>query len=173
MARRVLTGVGVNLEVGSKLAAGSTTVYTPDYILGQQVVADSGVYIYGQANGAVAEGYACKYVEGTFDFDTVTTSESGSTQTHIGVCVTAGGLADNQYGWFWRGCGSEYVYVKDSATIDTQMMTTTTAGQVGDSTDGIDYIHELFNNGTISAAGLALCRSSRLLCTNTTIVNNA
>lgn len=168
MARKVTSAVGVNLAAGAPLAAGSTTVYIPEYALGERVVADSGIYQYLQANGAVAEGYACKFVEGTFDADPVDTTESGTTNTPLGVCVTSGGLSDNQYGWFWRGDGQDYVYLTSSITINTQLTTGGTAGQV---TTGGDPIHDLFNTVASTTAGLYLCRSATLLNTNSTITN--
>lgn len=168
MARKVTSAVGVNLTAGALLAAGSTTVYIPEYALGERVIADSGVYQYLQANGTVAEGYICKFVEGTFDADTVTTTESGAVNTPLGVCVTSGGLADNQYGWFWRGDGQDYVYLTTSISADTQL---TTGGTAGQATTGGDPIHDLFNTTASTTAGLYLCRSATLLNTNSTITN--
>ncbi len=165
MARKPLFNTYINVALGS-----SST--TPENAApGDVLLCDSGVYIYGQANGAVAEGYACKYVEGVYDFDTVTTTESGSTNTPLGINVTAGGLADNYWGWFWRGQGSEYAYVKDSASDNAQLLTTTTAGQVGDTTDGVDLIHDLHCVGIAAGAALSLVRSTVLLSTNATITN--
>lgn len=164
MARKVYSAVGINL-------AGGSASTTPEFGPGDTVMADSGLYIYLQANGTVAEGYAVKYAEGTWDADTITTAESGTTQTAIAINVTSGGLADNYWGWFWRGLGKEYAYVKDSASADTQMMTTTTAGQVGDTTDGTDPIHDLFTVGAAAGAALSLVRSGRLLAVNTTVTN--
>lgn len=169
--RKPISTAYVNVRNASPLAAGSTTVYVPEYKLGETVVCDSGLYIYMQANGAVPEGYAAKYAEGTWDADTVTSAESGTTNTPVGICVADGGLVDNQYGWFWRGMGYEYAYIKDSAVADAQLMTTTTAGQVGDSTDGLDPIHDLFCVGAAAGAALSLVRSSVLLTTNATITN--
>lgn len=157
MARKVLDAVYVNLSLGS-----SST--TPEYQPGEVVRADSGVYIYGQANGAIDEGAICKFVEQTWDFDEVTTAESGSTNTPLGVCVAAGGLADNYWGWFWRGCGVEEVYVQDIAT-DTQVTTTTTAGEGGSGGDNIDG---LFTNENNASAGLTTCRAAGFLQTNMT-----
>lgn len=169
--RKVSDGtIGVNLALGSVDVNGTANTI-PQYTPGEVVRADSGVYIYMSANGAVAEGYAAKFAEGTWDADTVTTAESASTNTPLGICVTSGGLADNQWGWFWRGQGYEYVYVKDSAAADAQLLTTTTAGQVGDTTDGVDPIHDLHCIGAAAGTALSLARSSVLLSTNATITN--
>lgn len=158
MARKPLSNIYINVSVGS-----SSTV--PEYAPGEVVVCDSGTYVYGSANGAIAEGYVCKFVQGVWDFDTVTTSESGATNTQIGVCVASGGLADNYWGWFWRGAGNgEYVYTLVT-TIDVQLTTATTAGLAVTSGDTIDG---LYPNGSVSSEGLRLCRSSKLLETNFT-----
>ena len=158
MARKVINGAAfINVALGSA----STT---PEHKPGDTVVCDSGLYVYGSANGAIDEGAICKFVEGTWDFDEITTAESGSTNTPIGVCVASGGLADNYWGWFWRGQGKESVYVQDIAT-DTQVTTTTSAGEGGSGGDNID---SLFTNENNASAGLTVCRASRLLSTNFT-----
>lgn len=159
MSRKVIDAIMINLSLGSA----STT---PEYGVGEHVNADSGVYVYMQANGAIVEGYLCKFVEGTYDADTCTTAESGSVHTPLAANVTAGGLADNFWGWFWRGGkGQDYVYVQDIAT-DTQVTTTATAGQGG---SGGDNIFGLFTNENNSAAALTLCRASEIFSTNNTI----
>lgn len=159
MARIVNDGtVGINLSVGSA----STT---PEHKPGATVRADTGNYIYGSANGAVAEGAICKYVEGTFDFDTVTTAESGSTNTLVGVSVASGGLADNYWGWFWVGNGSEEVLLATTIAADTQVTTTSSAGTGG---SGGDNVYSLFTNESSGSGGLTNCRASGRLATNFT-----
>jgi hypothetical protein len=169
MARKAISQPYVNVSLGSVKASDGTASTVPDYAPGDKINCDSGQYIYMQANGAVVEGYLCKYVEGTYDADTCTTAESGSTATPLGVCVTSGGLVDNQWGWFWRGLGSgEYVYLTTTIAADTQVTTHTVAGQ---GSTGGDPIHSLFANVSSGSGGLTLCRSSVLLCTNDTITN--
>lgn len=167
MARIPNNFIGINVTQPSALAAGSTTVYVPDYKLGHQIMCDSGLYVYGQANGAVAEGYLCKYVEGVWDFDTITSTESGSTQTPLGISVASGALADNQFGWFWRGLGQEFGFVTGAIATDTQLTTTASAGILG---AGGDPVHNLFTNA-LSATALCSVRSAALLEVNTTITN--
>lgn len=159
MARKPLTAVFINVALGS-----SST--TREFGAGDVVQCDSGLYVYGQANGAIAEGYLAKFVEGTYDFDTVTTAESASTQTQLGVCVAAGGLADNYWGWFWRGMGNEEVYVTTTIAVDTQLTTHTSAGQA--STGG-DNVYGLFTNESSGSGGLTNCRCAGLLSTNFTV----
>lgn len=169
--RICLSNIVINLTRGSTSDADGTSTSVPRHKPGQTVDCDSGRYIYMQANGAVAEGYICKFAEGTWDADTVTHTEGDTVQYALGVCVTSGGLADNQWGWFWRGLGYEYVYVKSSALADINMLLCTTAGQVDDSTDGTDVIHDLFTIGAAAGAALSLCRSGVLLSVNTSITN--
>ena len=164
MARKCITHPYINVALGSVDYNGAAST-VPQFKPGERALCDSGVYQYGQANGAITEGFICKFVEGTFDFDTVTTTESGSTNTPLGVCVTSGGLADNQWGWFWRGQGSEYVYVAD-VNADVQVTTTANAGEGG---TGGDNVASLFTNENNGAAGLTLCRATELLSTNPTI----
>lgn len=164
VTRTPINQVGINVRLGS---AGTTPEYKPGQII---PTAEGNVYIYGQANGAVAEGYGCKYVEGVFDFDPVTTAESGTTPTPIGINVTDGGLADNYWGWFWKGgSGQEYAYVTDIAA-DVQV--TTGAGTAGQLTSGGDTIQNLFTNENNSTAGLTICRASGFFSTNFTIIQS-
>lgn len=162
--RKSLTHPWINVELGSVDMNGSASS-VPQHKPGDVIYCDSGLYVYGSANGAVDEGAVCKFVEGVWDFDEVTTAESGSTETQLGICVTDGGLADNQWGWFWRGLGTEYAYVTD-VNADVQLTTHTNAGEL--STGG-DNVFGLFSAENNASAGLTLVRSGRLICTNTTI----
>lgn len=165
MARMVTDGrIGIDLtqvDLAPTVALGGAR-----FALGETVFADSGRYIYGQCNGAVVVGYLCKYVEGVYDFDTMTTAESGSTETHAGIFVGSRDAADNEFGWFWTGMGSEEVYVTTTISADVQLTTHSTAGQV--STGG-DNVFELFTNESSGSGGLTNCRSAEILRTNTTI----
>lgn len=163
MARKCITHPYINVALGSVDGNGAASS-VPQFKPGERALCDSGVYIYGQANGAITEGHLCKFVEGTFDFDSVTTAESGSTNTAIGVCVTSGGLSDNQWGWFWRGQGTDYVYVTD-VNADVQVTTHTNAGEGSTGGDNVDGLFTVENNST---AGLTLCRAAGLLQTNMT-----
>lgn len=171
MSRQCITHPYISVgAVGSVL--GTDGSYIPNYKPGQVVICDSGEYVYGSANGAVAENYLCKYVEGVWDFDTITHTEGDTAHCLLGVCVASGGLADNQWGWFWLGKGSELVYIKSSvASADTQLLLCTTAGQVDDSTDGTDVIHDLFNVAAAAGTAAALCYSSVRLSVNASITN--
>lgn len=161
MSRKPQDGsIGINVALGS-----SGTI--PEFGVGDVVTCDSGVYVYGSANGAIDEGALCKYTEGSFDFDEVTTAESGTTNTQCGICVTSGGLADNYYGWFWRGRGYEEALFGGSINANTQLTTTATAGVVGTGGDNVDGLFTV--DQSASGGGLYTVRAAGLLQTNMTV----
>lgn len=175
MARICYDHPYINVTEKSVLQAGSTAVYQPDYKLGMEIKCDSGIYRYLQANGAVAEGYACKYLRSgltvaNFDATPMNGTTSGTTPTDVAICVATGGLADNQQGWFWIGHGEDYCYLASAITSYTQLSagTSTTLGQLGAETSG-DRVCDLIAIDSATSSGLRLCRSTRLLCTNFTV----
>lgn len=180
MARICYNHPYINVAQKSVLAAGSTTVYQPDYKLGTEIKCDSGIYRYLQADGAISEGYVCKFLAsgaatGLYDAWVLNTTGSGTAITTCGICVAHGGLADNQQGWFWLGEGEEYVYLASGVTSFTgPLCTWTTSGQVAAATSG-DIIAELMpiDSTTSSGTSLRLCRSPRLLATNIYPVSTA
>jgi len=160
MARKVLDGSAyTNVALGS-----SSTV--PEYAPGDTVRCDSGLYVYGSANGAITVGQACKFVEGVYDFDTVTTAESGSTNTQLGICIAADGLADNYWGWFWRGMGTEEALLATTISADAQLTTTTTPGTLGSGGDNVDGAFAVDASGS---GGVVTIRAAGLLQTNMTV----
>ena len=172
MARICYDHPYINVTQASVLAAGSTTVYQPDYKLGMEIRCDSGVYRYLQANGAVAEGYACKYLRsgltvGNYDATPMNGTVSAAIQTDVAVCVATGGLADNQQGWFWIGEGEDYCFLSTAITSYTQLTAGTSAvlGQLAASGSG-DNIQDLIAIDSATSSGLRLCRSTKLLATN-------
>lgn len=78
---------------------------SPTQTLGIKVQADSGEYVYGQANGAIAEGEACSFEVTSSDCQ-VAKQATGTTGISVGIACEA--LADNQYGWFWVGGAGGY-----------------------------------------------------------------
>lgn len=158
MARIVLSPeAGINLTV-----ADADTSPTQGILYG--VWADSGYYVYAHANGAIAEGAACilLYTGEAADMDT---TDSGSTMKVVGINVTTGGLSDNQWGWFWRGCGFEYVKVADAIAADTNLTTTATAGVVGSGGDAITSLNLVTANAS-GAAALRQAQAGGFLVTN-------
>lgn len=168
MARISFTHPYINVSQASVLKAGSTTEYQPDVKPGTKIRCDSGLYAYLKANGAVIEGGACVYKpSGLADYDAtpVNTTVSAAIPSDIAVCVTSGGLADNQFGWFWLGEGEEYCYLTSAITSYTQLTTWTSAGHLAASGSG-DNVADLIAIDSNTSSGLRLCRSVRLLATN-------
>lgn len=154
MARIVTDGTAyVNL---SQVDTGATQK------LGQSVQADSGVYEYFQANGAISEGGVCILTYDDGQAVEADTTASGSTPKSIGIACEA--LADNEYGWFWRGKGYENVLLAASVADDAAITTTATAGEGGTGGDLIfSLISTAANGGSVA---LTACAAGGLLTTN-------
>lgn len=172
MARIVYNHPYINLAQASVLAAGSTTVYQPDFKLGTEVRADSGVYRYLKADGAILEGMLCRWFSGgtatgNYDAHRLDTTTSAALPTDGAICVTSGGLANDQPGWFWLGDGEEYCYLASGVASYIPLCTWTTSGAIGGAGSG-DLIWNLVavDSSTSSGTSLRLCRSNTLLKTN-------
>lgn len=171
MARINFTHPYTNVTVGSVDKATGAATSQPDYKPGYEIRCDSGIYRYLQAASTVGEGFACKVVRsGTatsnYNATPIDTTLSGAGPTDVGVCVTSGGLAAKQWGWFWLGEGEEYVYLTSAITSLVGNLTTwTSAGQVAATGSG-DNIADLVAIDSNTSSGLRLCRSVRLLATN-------
>lgn len=176
MARICYDHPYINVAQPSVLQAGSSTVYQPDFKPGFEIVCDSGKYKYLQANGAVSEGYLCKFIRSgqisaiaNFDATPMNGTTSAAIPTDCCICVTSGGLADNQWGWFWLGQGEEFVYVSTGVASYTQLTagTSSVLGTLAASGSG-DNVADLIciDSTTSSGSALRLARSHRLLATN-------
>lgn len=162
----------VNVELGSINKSTGAVSTDPEYKPGWEIVCDSGRYKYLKANGAIAEGKIVKFLRSgvvTSDFDAtpLNTTLSGAVPTDCAICVTDGGLTDNQWGWFWLGQGEEYIYVTTGMASYTQLTTWTSAGELAASGSG-DNVADLvcIDSTTSSGTALRLARSTRLLATN-------
>lgn len=121
------------------------------FSLGETVeVKAKGVYVFARANGAVLQGDLCKIDPETWDADSVTTTESGSTGKMCGIAQAA--LADNEFGWFWRGCGTTEALVADGVSADTNGTTTANAGVIGSGGDAIATLTVIDANSSGAAA---------------------
>lgn len=89
-------------------------------------------FVYGRANGAVTQFYACVGATG-FDFAMVSTTNSAPGESGFGSRVGAAQatLADNEYGWF-QVYGRGTVRTLASAAKGTRLNTTGTAGALDD-----------------------------------------
>ena len=129
MSRIVLQG-----PAGAYLAGIYTSTTIP-HGLGEKAIADNGHYVFAQADGAIAAGAYCRWLPETGQMDSETTAESGSTPVAGAVAVVA--LADDEYGWFWRGCGYEEALVATGVSALAALTTTATAGELGAGGDSV------------------------------------
>ena len=159
MARKVLSGA-----FGVDLSRVHTETSYDRFAYRTMVEADSGVYIYGQASGAIDEGALC-FIDETGQVAELDSTGSGSTPKECCVCVSAGGLADDQEGWFWRGKGVEEVLVANSVADDAALTTTANAGIAGAGGDAVNSLVTTEANSS-GAARLTTCQAAGLLSTN-------
>jgi hypothetical protein len=119
------------------LGAKTSKVYaetTPGFHALERHLDRTGEYWFVQANGAIAAGAVCKITDAG-QADTVTTSESGSTAKILGIAQAA--LADNEWGWLWRGNGYTEALVVTGNAADTALTTHTGAGELSTGGDTI------------------------------------
>jgi len=112
-------------------------------------LAKDGYYVYGQADGAVAAGGLVRILE-SGQVDEITTAESAATAKTLGIAQAA--LADNQYGWFWRGVGQTEALLANGVTADVSLTTTATAGVLGTGGDAVTTLRAIDANASGSAA---------------------
>lgn len=104
--------------------------------------ASDGAYEYAQldeAAGVVAGGYVI--IGPSSQAIAMNTTDSGSLGQKIGVAVAA--IADNQYGWFWRGHGEFEAIVVNAVSANSQLTTTATDGQAGTGGDTIQGLRNI------------------------------
>lgn len=145
---------------GVDVSAAATA--TQKFGLGDHTEIDSGVYVYAQADGAVDAGAACRIVqESAKDCQAkeIDTTLSGSIPTAVGIAQVA--LADNYYGWFWRGRGYTEALVATGVSANAALTTTATAGELGAGGDAVATLRCVDANssgstalGTVAAYGL-------------------
>lgn len=174
MARICYDHPYIKVDLGSVDKSTGAASVDPEYTPGFEIRCDSGRYKYLKANGVVDEGDLVKFIRSysiaaiaNFDAASLTTTVSGAVPTDCGICVTDGGLVDNQWGWFWLGEGEDYCYLTTGIASYTQLCTWTSAGEIAASGSG-DNIADLvaIDSSTSSGTSLRLCRSVRLLATN-------
>lgn len=126
---------------------------TQKFGLGDFTVLDSGFYRYAQADGAIDAGAACRIVqesETDCQAKEIDTTLSGSIPTAVGIAQAA--LADNYYGWFWRGCGYTEALVATGVAANAALTTTATAGELGAGGDAIATMRCVDANSSGSTA---------------------
>lgn len=130
-----------------------------------------GQYRYAQASGAIDAGAAVILALTVGSANTVTdvqatevdTTGSGSTPKVIGIAQAT--LADNEYGWFWVGCGHTEALVATGISAGDALTTTATAGELGSGGDAVAGLAALDANSSGSTA-LRTVVASGLLRTN-------
>lgn len=101
--------------------------------VGALFTGSDGIYQYAKAEGAITAGWAA-IIDENGDATAATTTLSGSLPCAIGIaCAT---LADEEYGWFWRGCGTFEAVVANGVTAGA-LTTTASAGILGTGGDSV------------------------------------
>lgn len=132
------------------------------YQLGMKVQADSGIYLYGQANGAIDEGAAVSFEVTSSDCQLAELS-TGSTGLSVGVACEA--LADNEHGWIWVGGAGGYENVLLAAGVsDNAALKATASAGVLDGGGGTAVVGA-YAAAASGAGGLTACRSTTVLYT--------
>lgn len=111
----------------------SETPAIPEWNLLDKGSNAQGEWIFAQADGAIDQ-YAFCLILGTGQASELTTTNAGSSTVMVGVPQVA--LADNEYGWFWRGCGGgdgKGIYgLAINYTALAKLQTTATGGVADD-----------------------------------------
>lgn len=156
---------GVNVSLVRTEAQGA------EFALGARYIDRFGRWFeYAQANGDIDEGATCILT------DTITSNEisdvqaaegnntaSGSTRKKIGIAEAT--IADNGYGWFFRGFGHTEALVANGISAGAALTTTDTAGVAGAGGDAIAGLYAVDANSSGSTA-LGTVRADGLLTTN-------
>ena len=133
--------------------------------LGAEHIDDKGgVFVYGQASGAVTQ-YQIASMPEDFDCAALTTTISGDKPSTVGIAMAT--LADNEFGWFAVGpFGTDSgvsVSALASCAADVKVYTTATAGSIDDTaTDLIEGLALSTANGG-STANVACYATQRLV----------
>lgn len=93
-----------------------------------------GFFQYARAEGAVTAGRFA-YIDNLHDARVLNTTNSAASPKAVGVAVAT--LADEECGWFWRGCGTAEALVANGVSADTLLTTTATDGEAGTGGDAI------------------------------------
>lgn len=133
---------------------------TAQFALGLKVQADSGQYLYAQANGAIGEGAACSFEVTSTDCQAIKQA-TGTTGQSIGAACEA--LADNEYGWFWLGGAGGYDNLLVVTGIaDNAALTLDTAGVAGTwGAGGTAVVGAYAAAASGVGTGLVTCRSTQ------------
>jgi len=119
--------------------------------------------MFARANGAIDQAAICRISLADGDADEVTTAESASTPNVLGVAMAT--LADNEFGWFWRGKGFCEALVATAISAGDALTTTANAGELGAGGDTVVTLGAIDANASGSTA-LSTVKAYGLLGTN-------
>jgi hypothetical protein len=109
-----------------------------------------GVYVFAQAGEAIAKGDLC-HITYAGQATMLDSTASGSTRKRCGIAQVA--LANDEYGWFWRGEGTTEARLADSIAAGAALTTTATDGVLG---AGGDAVASLLAVDANASGGVAL-----------------
>lgn len=161
--------LGVDITATSSLQSGSTTVYQPEYTLGAVAkMSDSGEAIYIKAGAAITAGDVVQITMSTGSATGITTLLCDANTTTAGqlIAVAHTTLASGQHGWACRaGVPTAGINVAASCVRGSPLYTTTTAGQVDDTSSSAHLIAgmELTATATGAAVTAGLCTYPTLI----------
>lgn len=161
--------LGVDYTATSSLQSGSSTVYVPEFALCAKVnTTDGGEIIYIKAGAAITAGDVVQITMSTGSATGVTTLLCDANTTTagqlIGVANTT--LASGQHGWAClRGVPYAGINVAASCVRGSPLYTTTTAGQLDDTSSSSHLIAgiELTATATGAAVTAGLCSNPVLV----------
>lgn len=162
--------MGIDITATSSLQSGSATVYQPEFGLGNKAsTSDCGEHIYIKAGAAITAGDVVQITMATGSATGVTTLLCDANTTTagqlIGVANTT--LASGQHGWAClRGVPYAGINVAASCVKGSPLYTTTTAGQVDDTSSSAHLIAGI--ETTATATGAAVTAG---LCSNPVLVS--
>lgn len=104
-----------------------------------------GAYVYAQATEAINVGDSC-ILSVAGQASLADTTESGAVGNFVGVAQAT--LADDEYGWFWRGCGVTEGTVETGTTAGQVLTTTGTGGTLGTGGDRVASAFAVDANAT-------------------------
>lgn len=160
--------MGVDITATSSLAAGSTTVYSPEYGLCHAVKTSDGEAIYVKAGAAITAGDVIQITMASGSATGITTLLTNADTTTAGqlIAVAHTTLASGQHGWACRaGVPTAGINVAASCAKGSPLYTTTTAGQVDDTSSSAHLIAgmELTATATGAAVTAGLCAYPQLI----------
>lgn len=102
--------------------------------LGAIFTGSNGIYQYAKATEAISAGEWVG-IDENGEAELMDTTLSGSVFWQIGVAVSD--AAENEYAYFWRGCGTAEALLANGHSAGAALTTTATAGTAGSGGDAI------------------------------------